>query len=196
MSIGIYLGMNTGMGYGSGAKTVVLDTFNRTDNPTSLGSADTGQPWTVLAGTWGIIGNQAYESNGLDVLKFAVVDALTPNGIIDVEAVFRTGSEIGIIFRSSDVNNFLLAYVTLTGLTLVKKVSGTTTSLGSYGFTPANGQSFTIRVNANGSAIKVSLDTIERISVSESTSSTITKHGMYKFGAPTTNRFDNFRIEV
>ena len=41
---------------------VVFDDFNRANDPTSLGTATTGQTWSLVHGDFpfGILGNQAY----------------------------------------------------------------------------------------------------------------------------------------
>lgn len=48
-------------GFITAVRTKITDTFTRSSGST-LGSADTGQPWSTLAGSWGTNGTQAYSS--------------------------------------------------------------------------------------------------------------------------------------
>jgi hypothetical protein len=56
--------------------TNVTDSFNRTDSASSLGTADSGQSWSQVAGTNGISSNQAYV---VAATALAVVDASPPS---------------------------------------------------------------------------------------------------------------------
>jgi hypothetical protein len=81
------------------------DLFDRADSSTTLGSADTGQAWQVLAGTWGIAANQAYSAvataNGA-----AVIDCGTPDGVYIVTLATK-GTAPRIILRAIDASNYL-----------------------------------------------------------------------------------------
>ena len=51
---------------------VVSDNFNRGNDASNMGSAQTGQAWSVISGTWGILGNTGYKS-ATDLLDEIVV---------------------------------------------------------------------------------------------------------------------------
>jgi hypothetical protein len=94
---------------------VISDSFNRPD-ALALGNTDTGQAWQVLAGTWGISANRAYErTTGALVFAYAVVSAGTADG--DVSArIYEPGAAQGIIGRVVDEWNYIRTVVTPTRL--------------------------------------------------------------------------------
>ena len=81
----------------------VVDSFARPDSATSLGVADTGQPWTAHAGTWGITGGAAYVADGSYGL--ASVDAGLSETITTVR-VSTVSSEFWVALRLSDSSNY------------------------------------------------------------------------------------------
>ena len=95
---------------GSAKRPIVRDSFDRADSAITLGSADTGQAWTKLAGTWGISSNKAYlvSNTGQAV---AVIDSgyANLNYTVDI-TTSPTASRVdcGLVFRATDNSNFLL----------------------------------------------------------------------------------------
>lgn len=93
---------------GSASLPAITDSFNRADNASSLGTADTGQAWVVVAGLgiWGINGNQAY--NPTAAVPGAVIDRGSPNMTVQctmAKWVTSTGNS-GLIWRVIDQNNY------------------------------------------------------------------------------------------
>jgi hypothetical protein len=78
---------------------IVTDSFERANNATTLGTADTGQTWVTDSGTWGILGGKAYvPAGGND--RSAVVDALTADCV--VTATIEHGVETAIAATVTD----------------------------------------------------------------------------------------------
>lgn len=95
---------------------VVSDSFDRANNPTSLGTADTGQVWnqiTGISGSFGISSNNALwtwnsgDGDGRIVLESGVINATISAVFVNPTSGtqnFATG--MGLIFRWVDINNF------------------------------------------------------------------------------------------
>ncbi len=150
-------------GYGTSAPpagiTTRTDDFNRTNNPSSLGTpSDGGSPYVIYQGVfltavYGIFSNQAYVSAG-DTYGAAVLESSSPNATIEITPSAITGFA-AVVFRASDANNYLFFYFQ-TGSNaayLYKRVDGATTQIGTATVTIANGD--TVKVQASGSAITV-----------------------------------------
>jgi hypothetical protein len=180
---------------------LVSDSFNRANNTTSLGSTDsynggTSKAWQIFGtAVYGINNNQAYISQS----------ATTGHGSAYIEvnsadvAVTSTFSVIGagefpkIAFRIVDAENMLMLMADSgTGnYLLYKYVSGSSTDIAT-GTSFANGD--VIRVEVNGSNIKVFKNGTSIINVTETSYQTATKHGLMLYKYPN-SRMDNFIIE-
>lgn len=196
------------IGIGAGIKPAnlrgtlaVLDSFDRADSLTSLGSADTGQVWTAHAGTWGISGSTAYIASSVSDAA-ATVDTGTPDGLISLDLTTGTsivnGIYCGIDFRTTDATNRLFARLRETGhVELYKQVAGTYTSLGSAVVAVAVNTTYRLAVRLVGSSIKVLVDGVELLSVTETFNNTVTHHGLtgHSAGDSLAVRWDNFRVD-
>lgn len=175
--------------------TVVSDTFNRTDNSTSLGNTDTGQPWSVIRGTWGILSNAAYPANGCPAPGYAVVDTGKSDGILEVTATVNP-QDARVPFRVIDQDN--LYWVERKGgspapYELDKRVAGVQSFLGSTsGIAATNGDK--IKVVLSGSSIKVYINDKLAISATDSAINS-TKHGIGTWCTGSV-RFDNFSFAI
>lgn len=172
---------------------IIRDTFSRPDSVLSAGSAETGQVWQALLGTWGISAGQLYiptpyGSSGVDRL---VTDLGRANIDLSVTFVVNT-ADMRLLFRFQDVSNEILFYNTGTKYSLSKRVSSTLTELGAYS-TVANGD--IIRVRAVGSNIRIWINSIERISVTETALMNQTKIGFSGFNRNDC-RWDNLQGRV
>lgn len=103
---------------------IFADDFNRANNTSSLGTPTTGGPYSVVSGTWGINGNQGYISaGGTSIVTFPAA--------ADIEVQFTVaGLQLvnaqSVYFRYADANNsFRLNYTTNSGLSLIRRFSGT-----------------------------------------------------------------------
>lgn len=182
-----------GVPYVAPSGSTVTDTFTRADSTTSLGTADTGQVWSALKGTWGISSGKAYlvASDGGGEDELAVLDAALANGTISCDfTTWQTGQRI--IFRATDYLNCLFAtFDAANNVACYKRVAGTFTSVGTGTFTSVSGM--TASVVASGSSITVKGNGTTVISLTESFNASATKHGI---GIPDgfTARFDNFSV--
>ena len=104
-----------------------FDTFERADNATTAGSADTGQAWLVVAGIVGIIGNQIYcPVSGNHKVAY---DIGSPNFDVTIGV---PGEQNGtyLMFRHVDASNFWrIKYNIGAVLKLEKIVGGTLTGI-------------------------------------------------------------------
>lgn len=191
------IGNGIGIGFQAKKKVIVQDVFNRADNASSMGNANTGQAWTATRGTWGIRSNQAYcptipaSPNN----AFATVDPLTPNVGMSFDIDYTATSQLGGVMRLTNDTNYLYFRLISTDIKLLKNVAGTVTQIGIYSFTPVAGTKYKIKVLCAGDLIKVFIDGIERISVSESFNNTATIHGLFAQISQADGNFDNFLVE-
>lgn len=92
--------------------TLVSDNFTRANNPTTLGTATTGQVWDQVSGNWGIDTNSALVTwdNGDPLTSIAAIesgfeDAVTSVVLPSID-VPNFAAGIGIICRYVDVDNY------------------------------------------------------------------------------------------
>lgn len=172
---------------------IVSDSFNRANNTTSLGNADTGQTWqysainnaTVPPLSIGINNNSAYNSVTQDIL--AIIDAGISDCIVSMR-ISTLGAYEKLIWRFKDYSNFYWAEDSGANLLVFVMVNGTRTQLGSLS-RPVAGQ--TLKVVLNGGTHQVYLDNALVQTISDS-SVVGTKHGMGFYD--TTARLDDFKV--
>lgn len=94
---------------------LVSDSFNRANNPTGLGTADTGQVWTIETGNvgnWQISSNSALwtwdsgDPNGRATIESGSVNGITKVTQVDWSGPQNFGVGEGVIFRWVDINNY------------------------------------------------------------------------------------------
>jgi len=165
------------------------DSFNRVDNASSLGTADTGETWVTLTGTPRIISNQASATTG-------VYRGYIETGITDcaVSAKFPAIVTAGaaLMFRIVDVNNRYYVGVYPTSLIFGKFVSGTQTAITTVTLTFVAEE--IVKAIVDGTSIKVYVNGVEQINTTDSDLTTGTKCGIGIGDAD--NYIDNFEIET
>lgn len=166
------------------------DRFNRANNASSPGAG-----YAADAGTWGITGGQLYCSaavgNGALVHDLGISD----NYVVDFDVVLGTGSDIGLWFRYSDINNaLLLAINPAASVTLFKRVAGTFTSVAT-GAAPQSGDHYQIVVSSTSITVYRirSGTTTTQITAAESSNISGTKIGARSNG-DTVSRWDNLIV--
>jgi hypothetical protein len=165
----------------------ITDSFNRADSSTSLGTADTGQTWTALAGTWGISSNKAYHvSTFAD--GYAVIDAGT--GDCTVALTLSTVGSGGITFRAVDSTHLWFVDATATGSNLYRCDGFGPNLMANLGTSWANGDIMTIVLS--GSSIVVKKNGTSIYSTTDSTYATATKHGLRDYSGA--GRYDSLSI--
>lgn len=173
------------------AGPVVSDTFSRA-NASTLGSAETGQAWTAHTGTWGVDTNKAklVTQSGDSV---ATVDA----GIADFEMTcdITKQGEPGIVFRTIDASNYLLAFASGGNIEIYQRVAGAYTLLGSGVQAYADGATKAWRVTGAGNVITAYIDAVQVVQVTTSQFNTQTRYGLRQNDG-TAARYDNFVVDV
>lgn len=169
------------------------DNFDRADNPSNLGVADTGQAWEVVSGTWGIIGNTAYTSVAVASTSYAVLES----GESDCEVSCTLAAGVSnarnrIVFRYSDPDNLFYIVPTTTGYSLSKRQAGSISTIGSYTKTLQSGDVMKIRMS--GENIKFYVNDILAVETNQAFNKSATKHGLGCYNS-TLGRFDNFKVE-
>lgn len=178
---------------GSSGPPSVTDSFNRADNSSSIGNADSGETWTVWGGggvSFGITSNTAYQptnGSGTNVDVGTYIDGGTVARTIQVTiTTAQTGNSVGagLTFRHEDVNNhFLFMFYRSGGGSLFwflqKVVVGANTTIANASASAITG---TLKVVDTGSNIKVYIDGVQVGTgggYSETALNTKTKQGLY-----------------
>lgn len=173
---------------------VVSDSFDRADSGTSMGTADTGQVWTPLAGTWGIDTNRGYSVGSDPADRQVVVESGVSDPTVAVDVpVLDSGGGTGLLFRGVDANNYWIFTSEGTRWALYKRVTGTHTLVGSFTETPTIGR---WEVACSGSSITCKIDSVTKVTATDTTHQTATRHGLriFRQSATSSSRFDNFTV--
>jgi len=163
---------------------VVKDSFNRANSTTSLGVAETGQTW-VTDGVWGIENNQAkyIRDNSIAILNTGISDC-----IISVKNINKLEGS-GLVFRTTGTDwddGFDLQY---RGSFISLFRMDSWAIIGEFPI-----QSYTtMKVELQGSSIKVYLDNVLKINITNTHNQTATRHGILTGTVGST--FDDFLIE-
>jgi hypothetical protein len=169
---------------------IVQDSFNRANNTTSLGVADTGQTWET-SGNWGIESNKAYQNTNANS-QYAVIQSNYSDCIVSADITWNNNG--GFAARFVDSSNYFLYRITINKLQLYRILGGGTTLLSEYAFASVSGQVYNLKIKFEGSSIIGYLDGIERINVTDTNHQTGTKHGLRQ-NSITSDRYDNFLVE-
>ncbi len=117
---------------------IVTDSFNRPDNSSSLGTADTGQSWLAYNQNFGISSGQAYAPTQYGR---ALINSGGPDYTVQC-VLSNHETNQGVIFRAQDQNNFYVVWDDTSGGHNYKWgyfANNTLGVLGSGGPAPANG---------------------------------------------------------
>lgn len=153
------------------------DSFNRADNPSSIGSTNGAGtldpvPWTVT-GILGITGNLVYSSSGNGV---GIIDL--GNNNMDVQIVIVDGTQASLYWRYIDANNFWLVDISgpfnANTWTAYKVISGAFTQVGTGSGAPNNSA---WRAVANGTSIILYRDATQIFTLTDSQHQSATKGG-------------------
>lgn len=191
MGIGIGIGVGINQGYDAGAESkgvVLYDNFNRADN-TSLGNATTGQTWT--SSTFGISNNQAYRSSS--TAPIATIQSGISDGYTQFQESALTESLIfqGVLFRYSDIQNFLRIVVQDGSMILQKREVNVTSTIASSSITRAVNNIY--KVKYQGDQITVYVNGVAIINTTSALNNSATIVGLIAANT-TTGRIDNFFV--
>lgn len=200
--------MNIGTGIGipfsnSVKRVVVRDGFGRADNAASMGATELGnRPWTYN-GTWGIIGNKAYNVNTDTSDHHTVVDTgISNNFFIEVDVGYVATEACGLTARYASTSSWLIYWLDQSGGLIVARAYNGYTALGQKANAVALvNATHRLRLEVRGNSIDAFLNGVRQLSVVDSSGglNANTKHGLFrnaKTSAATNTRFDNFRMGV
>lgn len=118
------------------ARSGIMDTVNRADSSSSPGITDTGQAWSVDAGTWGVASKQLYVNSGAAIQRILMN---TGSNVVDFmfEAYMASTPGSGTPFfglhlratGNGSFSNFIEILVTNAAITINKCVGGSYTQM-------------------------------------------------------------------
>ena len=169
------------------AAPVVTDSFNRADNASSLGTADSGQVWSALVGTWGISSNTAIRVSGAGtgyvVTESGIADAIIQAKLSPTDAAQTFLA--GLIFRVQSTNNVWGFYIrpNLGLAILFKLVAGVLTTTDTVSYTRSAAS--VLKVICAGTTIDCYVNEVRVIHATGRTDfQTATQHGLYANAVP------------
>ncbi len=181
--------------------TVVSDTFTRANSTTALGTADTGQLWTLVgAPIFGISSGQVYSPNAT-FNERAFVDAEVSDCTVQVKiAAIAAGGSCGLFLRSAadGLTGFNLSLNAIFRYT----APSTNTQLGAA-FSQTLVAGDTVRAKMSGPTITIYRDAgstgtfVQVAQVTDTTNQTATRHGLRSTSnAALANRMDDFKVAI
>lgn len=181
----------------------VRDSFSRPDSIYTLGTADSGQSWTLLAGNWGVTSGVAQPRNsGAGLNEVAVIESGRSNGFVQATLFGNvTGAEAGLVFRAVDANHYWTAVVDGTQTKVYRAVPGLlgydTAKVLMQTIPVSFGQGDVMRVEMREDAMQVLKNgAVIGFPFINSYLNTATKHGLHAGGSDaTTAAFGNFRVD-
>lgn len=174
--------------------TEVLDTFDRANSTTSLGTSDSGHAWTARNGTWGISSNAGYSVDDGDNV-IATVDCGETDQTVSVTlSTMPGGSDFaGVCARWTDNSHYYLADAGGGNGTLrLFLVNGNYFQLGS-GISGAVAAGDVITLEVIGTSVRALVNGVEKIAVTDSTLATGTNAGL-RAGLAGDARYNNFSV--
>lgn len=184
------------MKFGAAAsKIIVFDSFDRAD-ATSLGTADTGQTWTIPFDGVGIKDNQAYMPtinwNCMAYIDAGVADGIKLSMTLDV---IHGAAECSILVKYQDASNYNFVQLAYGNIYIKKKVANTVTTVDTTAHTLVAGQKLSVVVD--GTTYSTYIDGVQKSSATVSELASNTKSGIYMAtGAGTADpRLNDFTIE-
>jgi hypothetical protein len=119
---------------------------------------------------------------------------------VEIEATWTLA--VGVDNRSSialryvDASNWIIFNVREPNgdLLLNKRVAGSTSTVASAAFSWTEGQTYTLKITANGTAVVCYVDDVEVLSGTIAELTTATKHGIFRNAGNSNSLFDDFYI--
>jgi len=143
----------------TGQQYIVSDTFTRADSATTLGNAETGQPWVVLNSTWGVSGSKAYCAGlGGDACIY------TDSGVSDCEVscdmlVPAAGVETWMVVRAQDNANFIMVGLNASSMFVYYRNGGVWNMWSNFGSTTL-GTTYNFKFVLQGSKMILYVDSV------------------------------------
>lgn len=138
----------------------VRDSFDRADNATTMGDADTGQTWVPAAGTWQIESNKATTSSTSSVTT--LIESEFNDVIVECDITWGSGgsSTHGMIFRALDDDNRLGIFInpSVDEFAIWKTDGGSTLKLNPVTVTLDEAVTYTLKAECEGQFVRCYLD--------------------------------------
>lgn len=182
---------------------VINDTFTDVDGTLLTAHTSDVSP----AGNWVYSGtlNYGVRLNRAQVISGTGFGIVTrESGVSDFtlqcDVTWKTGEAAGVVFRTDGTTNNRWTFAFVEGGNLVrleKTISGSNSTISEVGFPLVNGTIYHIKIECLGGDIKCYADGVLKASTTDTTLSTLTKHGLtaYSPGAPTLE-WDNFTVSI
>lgn len=154
----------------TGPTNYASDTFDRANG--ALGTADSGQNWSLNSGAWVINTNQAAFTGGT-VVRNATIDDGQTDGVW--QCTIPVALSGGLVIRETAADTMLFLKPNGGLLKLFRVTAGILTTIGSGG---APGAGSVIKIAGAGDALDVWLDGTLIYSVVEAQGDTSTSHGI------------------
>lgn len=144
----------------------VVDTFDRSDSSTTLGSADSGQSWVPSNGTWGRDSGRAYLVSSTPQ-AVAGIDCGADDMDLTVTITFDpTSADPGVVVRQTDDDNYILVNLNINAdhggrceSNIFAKIAGSYANLGAnLDAGMVLGGTNTLRLTVIGDAVNVYRD--------------------------------------
>jgi len=185
------------------ASTSILDSFDRADSATTLGSADTGQAWTAHSSTWGITGNLAYNVSAQNEVQRATVPFTSSSMAVSCQfGAAGTARYFGIEACSVNANNrYSFETNGMSSKFLALHIAGTKTVLWTEAGALPTDATVQIKVVQGDTeatwAITINGTQKATGTVTDAARPVGTRAGIWNMGAQTPGtRFNNFEVEA
>lgn len=182
----------------------VVDDCDRANNASNIGTSQSGQAWSALAGTFGINTNKIRPITASD-RDVALIQANTNNPTLQmvIQGAITNASNYSlpdVAFRASTFNTFLAGQIYNNTVRLVKWDGGTPTVLTQQGGSFADSTDYTMTIRCAGTNVKIWIGTTQYIdhtlTANEDKFADYTKVGVFfQTGGLTPNsaRWDNLK---
>lgn len=143
--------------------TLLTDSFNRADTTAGIGTAETGQVWTNLAGTWGIRSNKAYNVGDTNSTMVGIdINTTQYTFSVDVTGDFTVSNDRtpAVIFHHIDTTAYMFARIYGTRIALTRRIGSVNTEVSTKTIAPVTGQVYKITIEANDGDFKYYVDDV------------------------------------
>lgn len=171
------------------------DSFDRPDNPASLGSSSPAMPWRAVAGTWGIVANEAALTNPAPDKSIAIVPLSAGDGAVQVRLP-KMANGAGLVFRYRDNRNYwaVVAIPPYATWAVLKTVDGVTSTVRNTGLS-ATQDGTTVAVRMIAKTIDVAIGGEIKTTITDGALLQAPMVGMIVRGPnPGDPRFDDFQL--
>ena len=175
---------------------VAQDDFDRADDPSSLGTAQSGQPWEASSGTWGIQSGMATVTDTSGGTGVALLPTQPREGLVEVTLAVAT-RDAGIVFRHVDGSNYWTVVPDPDDLEweITEVVDGEPTTREHFRAPVFDG--VTMTVTQSGSTIRVLVDGVEYYRLADPPPDEPTRSGLAATGPGAIGaRWDRFLVMV